>query len=41
MKIYTGTLVPNRYDLTDNRSAGTTSRPAPQKPRLNDRRSTR
>jgi hypothetical protein len=41
MKSYTGTLVPNRHDLTDPRSAGTTSRPPVAKPRLNDRRSTR
>lgn len=41
MKRHTGTLVPNRYDLTDSRSAGTPVRPQPQKPRLNDRRSTR
>jgi hypothetical protein len=41
MKTYTGTLTPNRHDLTDTRSAGSPSRPQPQKPRLNDRRSTR
>ena len=40
MKVYKGTMTPNRQTLSDARSSGPAS-PAPRAPSLNDRRSTR
>ena len=40
MKIYKGTITPNRQNLNDARSSGPAS-PKPKSPVLNDRRSTR
>lgn len=40
MKTYTGTMTPNRRDLSDSRSSGQLA-PALRVPVLNDRRSTR
>jgi len=40
MKTYTGTMTPNRRDLSDPRSS-TRPAPASRPPLLNDRRSTR
>jgi hypothetical protein len=40
MKTYTGTMTPNRRDLSDPRSSGR-PQPTTRTPLLNDRRSTR
>jgi hypothetical protein len=41
MKTYTGTITPNRRDLSDPRSSGRQALATPRAPVLNDRRSTR
>ncbi len=41
MKTYTGTMTPNRRDLSDPRSSGRQTSTTPRTPVLNDRRSTR